>query len=120
MSGGRHTRSTVGVSYRRQHAQRSRRPWWILLCCALAFGALAALFIVRGLDIHTLHRQLAQSHVAYEQAWVDRVDLESRLASKDNLSAIEDAARQLLGWVMPGEERVIFVNREGEVSGGGE
>ena len=119
MSGGRHTRSTVGASYRRQHTQRSRRPW-ILLCCALVFGALASLFIVRSLDIRALRRQLAQSHVAYEQAWIDRAQLETRLASKDDLSAIEDAARQLLGWAMPGEERVIFVNRGGEASGGGE
>jgi cell division protein FtsB len=37
--------------------------------------------------------------------------LENRLALKDDLSAIEDAAREQLGWVIPGEERVIFIDR---------
>jgi len=117
--GGRYTRSTVGVTYRRQRKQRSRNPW-ILLCCVLFLGSVASLFIVRSLEIRTLRHQLIQSQVDYEQAWIDRVDLESRLASKDNLSAIEDAARRLLGWVMPGEERVIFMNREEDTSSGGE
>lgn len=76
--------------------------------------------MVRGLRIRDLRQQLAASHVVYEQAWIDRAGLENRLASKDSLSAIEDAARQLLGWVLPGEERVIFVKRAAESAGGGE
>ncbi|MBE0635315.1 septum formation initiator family protein [Candidatus Bipolaricaulota bacterium] len=91
-----------------------------MLCCLLILGALVSPFILRGLRIRDLRQQLATSQVGYEQAWIDRAELEIRLASKDDLSAIEDAARRQLGWVMPGEERVIFIERTEESSGGGE
>ncbi|MCK5827696.1 septum formation initiator family protein, partial [Candidatus Bipolaricaulota bacterium] len=103
----------------RNRAQRSKGPW-ILLCCLLVLGGLASLFIVRGLRIHDLRQQLATSQLDYQQAWIDRDELEDRLASKDDLSAIEEAARQQLGWVLPGEERVIFIRRTDESSSEGE
>lgn len=116
--GGRHTRS-VGGSYRRYRVQRSKRPW-IWLCCLLVLGGLASLFIVRGLRICDLRQQLATAKLDYQQAWIDRAELESQLASKDDLSAIEEAARRQLGWVLPGEERVIFIDRADESPGEGD
>jgi len=62
-----------------------------------------------------LRHQLASSQAAYEQAWIDRESLEAQLALKDDLSTIEDAVRRKLGWVLPGEERIIFIHPdEGE------
>jgi len=40
--------------------------------------------------------------------------------SLDDLNAIENAARERLGWVMPGEERVIFVDQADEPGEEGE
>ena len=119
MVGGRHARSAVGSSHRRNRAQRSGSRW-ILLGCALVLGGLVLLFTSRGLRIRDLRHQMASSQVAYEQAWIERGNLENHLALQDDLSAIEDAVRTKLGWVMPGEERVIFVNRTEDSSGEGE
>ena len=81
---------------------------------------LVFLFTVRGLRIQDLRQQLQSSQLGYEQALVERQDLERHLALKDNLAAIEDAAREQLGWVMPGEERVVFVDPTGDSSNEGE
>ena len=119
MVGGRHARSAVGSSHRRNRAQHSRSRW-ILLGCAIALGMLVFLFTSRGMRIRNLRHQMASSQVAYEQAWIERENLENHLALQDDLSAIEDAVRTKLGWVMPGEERVIFIKRAEDSSGEGE
>ena len=119
MVGGRHARSAVGSSHRRNRAQRSGSRW-ILLGCAIVLGGLVLLFTSRGLRIRDLRHQMASSQVAYEQAWIERENLENHLALQDDLSAIEDAARIKLGWVMPGEERVIFIGRTEDSLGEGE
>ncbi|MCK4571109.1 hypothetical protein KAT84_04065 [Candidatus Bipolaricaulota bacterium] len=90
------------------------------MCCVIVLGGLIFLFTVRGIRIRDLRYQLQSSLLGYEQALVERQDLESQLALKDDLASIEDAARERLGWVMPGEERVIFVDRTEESSGGRE
>lgn len=119
MIGGRHVRSAGEYSHRRKRAQRGRSRW-ILLGCAIVVGGLVLLFTTRGLRIRSLRHQMASSQVAYTQAWIEREDLEAQLASQDDLSAIEDAVRKKLGWVLPGEERVIFINEAGDSSGEGE
>jgi hypothetical protein len=119
MVGGRHVRSAVGSSHRRNRAQRNGSRW-ILLGCVLVFGALVLLFTSRGLRIRELRHQLTSARTAHEQAWTDHEILETRLALQDDLSEIEDAVREKLGWVMPGEERVIFMNRAKDSSGEGE
>lgn len=116
--GGR-TRSAVGLSRRRDRTGRSRRLW-VLLCCATVLGGLIFLFTVRGIRIRDLRHQLQSSLLGYEEVLIERQDLESQLALKDDLASIENAARERLGWVKPGEERVIFVDRTEESSGGGE
>jgi len=119
MTGGRHTRSAVGYSRRRDGAQRSN-GFWLLLGCVVVLAALISLFMIRGISILTLRQQLQSSLLAHDEAMIDRQELERRLALKDNLVTIEDAAREQLGWVMPGEERVIFVGQTEESEEGGE
>jgi|GEM_PF-570199 len=119
MIGGRHARSAGEYSHRRKRAQRSR-PRWILLCCAIVVGGGVLLFTTRGLRIRDLRQQMASSQIAYEQAWIERENLETQLASQDDLSAIKDAVHRQLGWVLPGEERVIFINKADDSSSEGE
>ena len=119
MIGGRHTRPAVGISRRRDRAKRSTRLW-LLLGGVVVLGALISLFTVRGIHILDLRHQLHSCLLGYDEAMVERQDLEHQLALRDDLAAIEDAARELLGWVMPGEERVIFVDRTEESAGEGE
>jgi cell division protein FtsB len=119
MVGGRHARSAGEYSHRRKRAQRSRSRW-ILLGCAMVVGGSLLLFTTRGLRIRDLRQQMASSQIAYKQAWIERENLEAQRASQDDLSAIEDAARSQLGWVLPGEERVIFINRAEDSSSEGE
>ena len=119
MVGGRHTLSAVGYSRRRDGAQRSNRLW-LLVGCVIVLGALISLFTVRGIRILNLRQQLQSSVLAHDESMIDRQDLEDQLALKDDLAAIEDAVREQLGWVMPGEERVIFVDRTKEPASEGE
>ena len=119
MIGGRHARLAGEYSHRRKRAQPSRSRW-ILLSCVLVVGGLLFLFTTRGLRIRGLRNQMASSQIAYEQAWIERENLEAQLASQDDLSAIEEAVRIQLGWVLPGEERVIFINQAEDSSGEGE
>ncbi|TFH10422.1 MAG: hypothetical protein E4H08_03715 [Candidatus Atribacteria bacterium] len=116
MGGGWHTLAAAGGSRRRGSAQRSRRLWLFIACIA-ALCALLSLFTYRGFRIQGLRRALAAADFGYTEAMITRQDLEYHLALKDDLSAIEDAAREQLGWVLPGEERVVFVDPVGERGG---
>jgi len=119
MGGEWHTRAAAGGSSRRRNAQRRRRPW-LLVVGSIALCALLSLFIVRGVRIRGLRQALVSAHDGTTEAMIERQDLERQLALKDDLTAIENAAREQLGWVLPGEERVFFVDpsdtstREGE------
>ncbi len=119
MIGGRHARSAVADTHRRKRMQHPSVRW-ILLCCALTVCGLTTLFTVRGLQIQRLRHQLEASQEAIEQAWIDRENLEAQLALKDDLPTIEEAARRQLGWVLPGEQRVIFIDPADESPGEGE
>ena len=119
MARGGHTHSAVGVSRRRDRVQRNSRLW-VLLCVAVVLGGLIFLFTVRGIRIRDLRLQVQSSLLGFEHALVERQDLESQLALKDDLATIEEFVRERLGWVKPGEERVIFVDRTEESSGEGE
>lgn len=119
MGGEWHTRTAAGGSSRRRNAQRRRRPW-LLVVVSVALCALLSLFIARGVRIHGLRQALVSANEGTTEAMIERQDLERQLALKDDLTAIENAAREQLGWVLPGEERVFFVDpsdtstREGE------
>jgi len=78
-------------------------------------GALAlSLFIVQALEIRSLRRELNDLQAVHQAAVIEQASLRERLAEADDLTAIEDAARERLGWVLPGEEKVVFVHREEE------
>lgn len=119
MAGGRHTLSAAARTRRRDRTHR-KGQLWLLLMCVILLGALISLFTVRGLRITDLRRQLSSAIVGRSEALVVRADLESQLARQDDLDAIEDAAREKLGWVRPGEERVLFVDQHGNTASGGE
>ena len=119
MGGGWHTRTAAGGSSCRRNAQRRRRPW-LLVVGSIALCALLSLFIVRGVRIHGLRQALFSAHEGTKEAMIERQDLEHQLALKDDLTAIEDAAREQLGWVLPGEERVFFVDPSGTSTREGE
>ncbi len=109
MVGGRHTRLAVGNS-RRQDLAQQRTLFLLLIGSVLIVGGLISLFTVRGFRILGLRQQLASSLLAYDRAMEERLVLENHLSLQDDLAAIEDAVRDRLGWVKPGEERVIFVD----------
>jgi hypothetical protein len=118
MVGGRNTRLGVGTA-RRSRRTQSTRTRWLVFGCVLMLGALISLFSLRGARILDLRQHIRTSLADYDTAMVEHEDLQAQLARKDNLTAIEDAARRLLGWVKPGEERVVFVDRTA-ASGEGE
>lgn len=70
---------------------------------------LVSLYLVRFATIAHLRQDV--SHLAQQerQALVAQEEWRDRLDQKDNPEAIEDLARRLLGLVMPGEEKVIFI-----------
>ena len=119
--GGWHARSVGAARQRSKRAQQGKsRGRWLLLCCALLVGTLIFLFTTRALRIRELRQQLASAQTASEQALVEREELDARLAEQDDLEAIEDAAREKLGWVLPGEERIIFVYETDDSSNEGD
>lgn len=80
-----------------------------------AVGCLVlSLFILHALEIRSLRRQLQDLRAAQQQALLEQSALRERLAEKDDPEAIEEEARARLGWVMRGEEKVIFIGEEGE------
>jgi cell division protein FtsB len=66
------------------------------------------------LEIRSLRRELAALHAAEQAALFEQAVLRERLAEADDLGAVEEAARERLGWVLPGEEKVVFVPPEEE------
>jgi len=84
----------------------------------VAFSALGclvvSLFILQALEIRSLRRELQDLQAAQEQALIERAALRERLAEKDDPEAIEEEARERLGWVTRGEEKVIFIGEEEE------
>ena len=80
-----------------------------------ALGCLVlALFVLRALEIRSLRRELRDLNDAQQAALIEQAALRERLAEGDNLGAIEEEARERLGWVMRGEEKVVFIHQEGE------
>jgi cell division protein FtsB len=97
----------------RRHAIASRlralriRPlvWLLILLGAL----LVSLYLVRFATIHNLRGDIARLEQRERRALVAQDELRDRLDGKDNPQTIEHLARELLGLVKPGEEKVIFI-----------
>jgi len=108
MMGGRTRRSTDRRSVAPKRAT-------LLVVAAVVVGcSLITLFVVQALEMHALRRDLRDLHAAQQTALFEQARLRERLAKKDDPSAIEDVARERLGWVMRGEEKVVFIGEEEE------
>jgi len=110
MIGGARRRSLHRVT---RTPKRSRRAVLYLVASVALTGLIASLFILHAVEIHTLRRELRDLQAAQQAARIEQEVLRERLAQKDDPGAIEEEARARLGWVMPGEEKVIFIGEEG-------
>jgi len=70
---------------------------------------LSALFVGRSLTIHRLRHELADLRTSLKVAQEEGETLRARLALRDDRRTIEELARERLGLVKPGEEKIIFV-----------
>ncbi len=109
MMGGRRRQSTYHAPRR---FGRVHRTTLFVVGATVLGGLVLSLFIIQALEIRSLRRDLAALHAAQEAALIEQAALRERLAEKDDLAAIEAEARERLGWVMRGEEKVIFIGEE--------
>ena len=86
----------------------SRHVTLALIVTALA-GLLITLFVGRQLEIARRQRALREFGRAHAIALQEQDALRARLAQQDDDAVVEALAREKLGLVMPGEEKVIFV-----------
>jgi len=112
MRGERRTRR---VAHTRTQARVSRGLLLLLCGGTLVAGLLIVMFSLRAAQIGNLRDDLHRMDIDLQAAVRARAELETQLASQDDLDAIETAARDLFGWVMPGEIKVIFVEPAREV-----
>ena len=66
-------------------------------------------FLGRGLGILQLRHDLARLDRATQEATAEQKRLRAELASSSSAKVLEDQAREKLGLIKPGEEKVIFV-----------
>ncbi len=96
--------------------ERRKRPRWrprhvLFVIVFVALGLLTSIYITRALQIGHLQHQIG-TLLEQEKTALDRqTALRARLAQKDDPAAIEQVAHEKLGLVMPGEEKVIFVQK---------
>jgi len=94
--------------------KRSARTAIFLVALSVVGGLVISLFILQALEIHSLRRELEELNAAQQQALIGQTAVRDRLAEKDDSEAIEQEARERLGWVMRGEEKVVFIYEEEE------
>jgi cell division protein FtsB len=102
---------------RRRGATASRAAWlgdhWrVVAVVAAAFvvcGLLLALFLTRDAAIRQLRQELVSLRDQQRQAALEQDDLRQQLSASSEADVIEEQARERLGLVKPGEEKVIFV-----------
>jgi len=88
---------------------RPNRGFVLGFCLFAVVSLLAGLFIGRQLEIARRHRSLEDLTAARAIALDEQGALRDRLERRDDLETIETLARERLGLVLPGEEKVIFV-----------
>jgi len=89
-----------------------RRRVLAVVAIALFVCWIATLFILRGIEIRGLRADLSRIRLEQQAAMAQQQALRERLAAKDDPEIIEDHARNRLGLVMPGEEKIIFDREE--------
>ena len=72
-------------------------------------GLLASLFLGRFFEIRKLKSELSTLMEQERAALATQEMLREQLALQDDPKVLEDKARELLGLVKPGEEKVIFI-----------
>ena len=88
---------------------KSRFPWAVLGTLALAGALLLALFLSRALGIRSLQGDLANLRDQHQETLAEQEELRLRLSLSDDPQTIEDLAREKLGLVHRGEEKVYFL-----------
>ena len=73
---------------------------------------LFSLYTIRFLEMHRLNHDLAALESEEAYACAMQQELQSRLALQNDPITIELSAREQLGLVKPGEEKVIFIKGE--------
>jgi len=95
-----------------RHISYRRRRLLALAGVVLLVGWITAVFVLRGVEIRGFRSDLNRIRIEQQAALAEQASLREALATKDDPAVIEDHARERLGLVMPGEEKVIF-DREG-------
>jgi cell division protein FtsB len=91
-----------------------RRRVVLTLAVAAAVCLILTLFVGRQLEIGRRRRSLLDLEQAQASASTEQTALREQLGMADDLETLEMLARERLGLVMPGEEKVIFVQESGE------
>lgn len=102
MTGVQATRKTI----------RWGRTHMILWISLVMLGLLFSLYAIRFLEIRRINHDLATLKSEETLAFAMQQELRSRLALKDDPATIELSAREQLGLIKPGEEKVIFIKGE--------
>jgi cell division protein FtsB len=111
MLGGRRRRSLHrGVAF----SKRIHRTILYLVAFSALGCLVLSLFILQALEVRSLRLELQDLHAAQQRALTEQAALRERLLEKDDPQAIEEEARERLGWVLRGEEKVIFIGEEEE------
>jgi len=85
----------------------------MILCISLIMlSLLFSLYTIRFLEMHTLNHDLATLESEEAHACAVQQELQSRLALKNDPITIELSAREQLGLIKPGEEKIIFIKGE--------
>jgi cell division protein FtsB len=105
----RTSRHHRGVARRIRERLRALHVSPLVWLAVLGTALLVSLYLVRFATICHLKQDLARISHEQRSALVAQEELRDRLEQKDNPEAIEGLARRLLGLVMPGEEKVIFI-----------
>jgi cell division protein FtsB len=96
----------------RNRTTYQRRRIVAVVGIALLVCWIAAVFVLRGVEIRALRAELSRIRSEQQVAMAEQASLRGVLALKDDPEVIEDHARDRLGLVMPGEEKIIFDREE--------
>lgn len=88
---------------------RRGRRWIAVAVVALVVSLVLGTFLSRGIGILRLRHDFARLQRETVEATALQKRLRSELASASTAKVLEDKAREELGLVKPGEEKVIFV-----------
>ncbi|MEN6368582.1 MAG: septum formation initiator family protein [Thermotogota bacterium] len=88
---------------------RQGRRWVAIGIAALVVLLVLGTFLSRGLGILRLRHDLVRLDKATVEAAAEQKRLRAELASASTAKVLEDKAREELGLIKPGEEKVIFV-----------